>query len=576
MNSIDESVKYQNAVDKNATVDDAIQYAKDVLSKKIISGKLLIQACRRFINDLEHGDSRGIKFSRNKADRALKFFPVFCCHIKGELKGEPMILEPWQAFIVVQIFGFHKKNSKGKWVRRFRTVYIEVARKNGKSTLVSGIAIYMLAFDGEGGAEVWCAAVDKDQAKIVWDAAAAMAELNPVLRDLLKLTKSKSLLELTSNYSKFAPLSKETKKMDGLNVHCGILDELHAHRTREVFDLVSQGMGSRVQPLLLIITTAGVNIKGICYEQRQYVARILDEEDELTNETYLGVIFSVDDEDDPYDEKQWPKANPCLGIAKTIDAMRINAELSKISCAAKINFLIKDLNSWVDGGVRWINSKEWAALGETELPDNLDDLDCWLGVDLSICGDLTAIAQFFKGEGIWYLKTDFYYPQAAIDKLEPEQKAMFEKWIADGYLNVIDGHQIDNRVIKDRIIELCGELKVKEICIDRWNADAMILELNELDYPAIAIEQNTKNLSPAMKQIENLINGSFINHDNNPVMNWMMGNVVTTIDINDNYYPKKADDNRRNKIDGASALFNAACRGFIDGGEADISDWLGK
>ncbi|HHZ70855.1 MAG TPA: hypothetical protein EYN54_11400, partial [Methylococcaceae bacterium] len=178
--SPNEAAKYEQAFEKNATVDDAIQYANDVLSRKIVSGKLLRQSCRRFIDDLKHGESRGIKFSRSAASRALNFFPLFCCHIKGELKGQPIILEPWQAFIIAQLFGFHKKNSRGKWVRRFKWVYIEVARKNGKSTLVSGIALIMLAFDGEGGSEVWCAAVDKDQAKIVWDAAAAMIELHPV------------------------------------------------------------------------------------------------------------------------------------------------------------------------------------------------------------------------------------------------------------------------------------------------------------------------------------------------------------------------------------------------------------
>ncbi|HHZ96694.1 MAG TPA: terminase large subunit [Flavobacteriales bacterium] len=569
----DEAAKYKNAVDKNATVDDAIQYANDVLSRKIVSGKLLRQACRRFINDLKHGESRGIKFSRNKAERALNFFPVFCCHIKGELKGQPIILEPWQAFIIAQLFGFHKKNRKGTWVRRFSVVYIEVARKNGKSTLVSGIAVLMLAFDGEGGAEVWCAAVDKDQAKIVWDAAAAMIELNPVLRDLIKLTRSKSLAELTSNYSKFAPLSKETKKMDGLNVHCGILDELHAHRTREVFDLVKDGMSSRLQPILAMITTAGVNKDGICYEQRKYVASILDEESTEENDDYLGVIFSIDEEDDPFDSTVWAKANPCLDISKPIDSLHRNAKLAKVSASAQINFLIKDLNHWCEGGVRWIDKAKWEACA-VELPVHVDEMDCWLGVDLSVSGDITAIIKLFKEGDAYYAKSEFYYPRESLDSLSPDHKTMFKRWEDEGHLIILDSYMVDMNVITARLAELTEELNVKEICVDPWRAPQLLHDLDEKDLPAIGVGQTVKNLSFAMESLDGYINTATIHHDDNPVMNWMIGNVIAIPKPNNCIAPEKADYDRKNKIDGATALFTAASRAIICGGEPSLDDYL--
>ena len=574
MNSNDELIKYQEAIDKNATVEDAIQYAKDVLSRKIVAGKLLRQACKRFINDLAHGDKRGIKFSYNKAVRALNFFPVFCCHIKGEgLQGTPIILEPWQAFIIVQIFGFFRKNSKAKWIRRFRWVYIEVARKNGKSTLVSGIALYMLAFDGEGGAEVWCAAVDKDQAKIVWDAAAAMVELSPVLRELLKITRSKNLLELTGNYSKFQPLSKDTKKMDGLNVHCGILDEVHAHRTREVFDLVKDGMSSRLQPLLAMITTAGVNKNGICYEQRKYVASILDEEDDEENDAYLGVIFSIDDDDDPYDETAWPKANPCLNVSKQLDAIQENAKLAKVSVESRINFLIKDLNRWVDGGVRWIEIERWKTCGG-ELPIEIYDLPCWLGVDLSVSGDLTALVKLFKGDGIWYVETEFYYPRESLAKLPPEHKAMFKKWEDEGHLNIMEGYMIDLNKIEERIADLYTTLNIHEVCVDPYHARQLTFNLDQLDIEVVEVGQTVKNFTEVIKTIEGYIDSQFIMHDNNPVMTWMIGNVDVIIDRNENVFPIKANDNINNKIDGASALFTAANRAIICGGNPSLDDYL--
>lgn len=566
MNSTnDDLTRYQDALEKSATVDDAIQYAHDVVNHKIMSGKLLRQASKRFLNDLEYGNKRGIKFSRNKAIRALNFFPVFCCHIKGELKGEAIILEPWQAFIVVQMFGFFKKNSKGKWVRRFRWVYIEVARKNGKSTLISGIALYMLAFDGEGGAEIFCAAVDRDQAKIVWDAAAAMIELSPALRELLKITRSKNLIELPGNYSKFQPLSKDTKKMDGLNVHCGILDEVHAHPTREVFDLVKDGMSSRLQPILAMITTAGTNKNGICYEQRKYVSDILDEQTEVENDAYLGVVFALDDEDDPYEESKWIKANPCLHISKNIEAIQENAKLAKISGAARINFLIKDLNRWVDGGIRWLDINQWRKCGG-ELPPHVYDLPCWLGVDLSIKGDVTALVKLFRGDGVWYVETEFYYPEESLKFLPPEHKPLFERWQKAGHLHVMKGYMIDLDKIEARIIDLYKMLNIIEVCVDPWKAHQLNFRLAQANIDALEVGQTVKNFTEVMETIDGYIDSGLIIHDQNPVMDWMMGNIEVSIDRNDNVFPRKANDDRNNKIDGGTALFTAGHRAFIGGG----------
>jgi len=566
MNSSDDLSRYQTAIEQNATVDDAIQYARDVVESKIVAGKLLVKACQRFLNDLEHGEKRGIKFSRNKAVRALNFFPVFCCHIKGELKGQPIVLEPWQAFIVVQTFGFFKKNKKGKWVRRFRWIYIEVARKNGKSTLISGIALYMLAFDGEGGAEVWCAAVDKDQAKIVWDAAAAMIELSPALREILKITRSKNLVELPSNYSKFQPLSRDTKKMDGLNVHCGILDEVHAHPTREVFDLVKDGMSSRLQPLLAMITTAGVNKQGICYEQRKYVADVLSDESDTENDAYLGVVFALDEDDDPYDEEAWPKANPCLGVSKDLDALEQNAELAKVSGAARINFLIKDLNRWVDGGIRWIEIAKWRAC-QGDFPPEVYDLPCWLGVDLSIKGDVTALVKLFRGDGVWYVETEFYYPKESLAFLPDEHKPLFKKWADEGHLNIMPGYMIDLDKIEERIVELYSSLNIIEVCVDPWKAHQLNFRLAQQDIDALEVGQTVKNFTEVIETIDGFIDSKLIVHDGNPVMDWMMGNIEVSIDRNDNVFPRKANDDRNNKIDGGTALFTAGHRAFIGGGE---------
>ena len=256
-----------------------------------------------------------------------------------------------------------------------------------------------------------------------------------------------------------------------------------------------------------------------------------------------------------------------------MDSIRENAKLAKVSGAARINFLIKDLNRWVDGGIRWIDKVKWEACG-IELPENLNDLECWLGVDLSIKGDVTALLKLFKGDGVWYVKPEFYYPRESLALLPPELKVMFKRWEDEGHLIIMDGHMIDLAQIKDRIVELTSELNIKEVCVDPWKAHQLNHELDKLDIQTLEVGQTVKNFSETMETIDGYIDSKFILHDNNPVMDWMMGNVEVSIDRNDNIFPRKANDDRNNKIDGATALFTAAHRAFIGGGEPSLDDYL--
>lgn len=568
MISIDEQVEtLAKAVKANATVDSAIQYAKDIVAGEIVAGKKMKQACQRFLTDLEQQDKSGFKFSRKRAERALKFFPLFCCHIKGSLAGQPIVLEDWQAFIIVNIFGWFQKSRAGKWVRRFRYVYIEVARKNGKSTLLSGIALYMMVFDGEGGAEIYCAAVDKDQARIVWEASAAMIEKSLALSSVLKVTRSKYLVELVKNYSVFLPLSRDTKKMDGLNVHCGILDEVHAHPDRKVFDLVKDGMSSREQPLLAMITTAGTNKLGVCFEQRKHVANILSgDTKDKESERYFGAIFDLDDEDEPYDEEAWKKANPCLGKAKLPDAMDSQAALSKISAIARINFLIKDLNRWLDGGIRWIDLEKWKACASNkdfESKEDLRNMPCWLGVDLSIKGDVTALVLVFQGLTQWYVKTELIYPKHSITDLSDEKKQLFKDFVNSGHLTLVNSYMVETDVVEKRITELKCLYNIQEVCLDPWKSHQLTKKLNDKGIEGLHVGQTVKNFSETMQTIDGYIDEKKIVHDDNPMMNWMMGNVEVSMDKNDNIFPYKAENDRENKIDGPTAFFTAMFRAMV-------------
>ena len=259
-------------------------------------------SCQRFLDDLDSG--KWI-FNEEKATKILEFFPDFIRHVKGKLAGEPYHLSDWEGFILINLFGW--VNSDGN--RRFRTAYIEVARKNSKSTFCSGVALFLTAFDGEGGAEVYSCATTREQARIVFGDAQTMIRKSPPLKRVFGVHKLN--IHYLKNASKFEPLSSDAQTLDGLNIHGAILDEVHAHKTRAVWDVVETATGARQQPLLLAITTAGFNKQGIGYEQREYVTKILS--GVADDDTYFGIIFTLDEEDDPFDQANWSNANPNLG-----------------------------------------------------------------------------------------------------------------------------------------------------------------------------------------------------------------------------------------------------------------------
>ncbi|EMO7838256.1 terminase large subunit, partial [Morganella morganii] len=338
-----------------ATVADGIRYAEQVVAGEIVTGELIRLACQRFLDDLEYGPERGIYFMEERARHILDFYQ-FVPHVKGALAGKPIELMPWHTFILINIFGFviplvdeltgeaqYDDDGDPVLVRRFRTAYNEVARKNAKSTLSSGIGLYMTGADGEGGAEVYSAATTRDQARIVFEDAKNMVKkAKSSLGRLFEFNKLAIYQERSA--SKFEPLSSDANNLDGLNIHCGIVDELHAHKTRDVWDVLETATGARLQSLLFAITTAGFNREGICYELRDYAIKVL--RGVVEDDTFFAAIYTPDEDDDPFDESIWIKANPGLGVCKRFDDMRRLAKKAKEQIAARPNFLTKHLNMW--------------------------------------------------------------------------------------------------------------------------------------------------------------------------------------------------------------------------------------
>lgn len=399
-----------------AKVADGIRYAERVVAGNIIACEFVRLACQRFLDDLKFGEERGVYFSEPRAQHILNFYK-FVPHVKGALAGQPIELMDWHIFILINIFGFViplvneetgeivlRNDGSGRpvMVRRFRTAYNEVARKNAKSTLSSGVGLYMTGADSEGGAEVYSAATTRDQARIVFEDAKNMVKkAKPTLGKLFEFNKLAIYQEQTA--SKFEPLSSDANNLDGLNIHCAIIDELHAHKTRDVWDVLETATGARLQSLLFGITTAGFNKEGICYEQRDYAIKVLrgynsDVEGAVKDDTYFAIIFTLDNDDDPFDETVWQKANPGLGICKRWDDLRRLAKKAKEQVSARVNFFTKHMNIWVTAESAWMDMMKWEKCEYIAPRHELKTYPMWAGVDLAHKIDICAAVKLWRAD----------------------------------------------------------------------------------------------------------------------------------------------------------------------------------
>lgn len=565
-----------------ATVADGIQYAEQVVTGEIVACDWVRLACQRFINDLEHGPERGIYFIDDRAQDILDFYN-FVPHVKGALAGKPIDLMGWHVFILINIFGFViplideitgeqvlDDDGDTVLVRRFRTAYNEVARKNAKSTLSSGIGLYMTGADGEGGAEVYSAATTRDQARIVFeDAKNMIKKAKPTLGRLFDYNKLAIYQEASA--SKFEPLSSDANNLDGLNIHCGIVDELHAHRTRDVWDVLETATGARLQSLLFAITTAGFNKEGICFELRDYATKVLS--GVVDDDTFFAVIYTLDEKDNDFDESVWIKANPGLGICKRFDDMRRLAKKAQSQPAARPNFFTKHLNRWVSAESIWMDMTKWENAPHNHPDDQLRDYPVWVGIDLANKIDIAAAVKIYQDpKGETHIKGKFWIPTARLETAPKHISDLYQKWADAGYIELTDGEVIDHDIIKADLMTWCEGEDVREIGFDPWNAVQFSRRLAEEGMPLVEVAQTVKNISEAMKSVQADVYAGKFHHDHNPAMNWMMSNVTVKPDKNENVFPNKSTP--ENKIDGPVAAFIAKSRQLVGGGE-DRTDLSG-
>lgn len=526
------------------------RYARGVLSGRIPACSLVKKACERQLDDLDrYGDGKRFIYDAEAGDR-ICWFIEHLTHVKGELAGQEIKLEPWQVFILHTTFSW--KTTEG--IRRFRRVYIEVPRGNGKSSLSSGVALFCLCGDREPGAEVYSFATTRDQAKIVFGDAKEMARQNPKLKRAFDLQVLATSLYVPKTNSYFQAKSAEGSTLDGLNTHLAVIDELHAHKTRAVYDVVETSLGKRRNSLMWVITTAGFDTVGICYEVRSFVKQILNKE--AQDESQFGIIYGLDEGDDWTSEEALQKANPNWGVSVRPEIITSLQAKAIARPSAANNFRTKHLDVWCSAASSWMDMPAWNLCRRSIALSDFEGFDCYMGLDLGAKNDLTAKVLVFpveeNGRLNYYVFGTYYAPRAALLKSGNSQ---YDGWETLGYLRVTEGAVTDFNQIEADILEDCSRFRVKSVAYDPWQATQLATRLSDNDVPMVEYRNTVQNMSDPMKWLEALVQDKRLIHEGDPALTWMMGNVVAKRDFKDNVFPRK--EVYENKIDGAVALIMA-------------------
>lgn len=527
-----------------------MEYARRVAAGEQVAGRLVQLACKRHLADLERAPSE-FYFDARAGERvcwAVSKFP----HVKGELGGQPIHLEPWQCFALAVPFGWRRKRDHA---RRYRMVYLEVARKNAKTTLASCIGLYLVACDDEPGAVVVSAATTRDQARLCFNDAKTIAEQTPKFRRAFGVRVLANAIVQERSASSFKPLSAEGSHLDGLNIHAAIVDELHAHPTRKVWDVLETAIGARRQPLLWVITTAGVDQYGICYEQRSYCVKVLD--GTLADDSVFALIYTLDDGDSWDDRRVWIKANPNLGVSVRADLLEDDARKAAASPASLTNFLTKRLNVWVNADTQWIAPQVWQAAAAGYRAPAAGDT-CYVALDLATISDLIALCAWFPPSRAFPLHRVFFRLWIPERALAREENTLLAAWARQGFITVFPGPIQDFEAVADALEDIGATYDVREVAADPWQLPPFLSILNRRSFaiPVSPIRQVVASFTAPMKETEALLLAGKLVHDGNPAVGWMMANVVCRVDANENWRPAK--QNKAQKIDAAIALFLAA------------------
>jgi phage terminase large subunit-like protein len=547
-------------------------YARRVISGKIPACKWIKLLCQKHLDDKAASKAADYPFAFDpaKAERVAKFLQLLP-HTKGKWAGkrETVKLEPWQLFSVCIPFGWVRKKDNN---RRYRTVVVFVPRKNGKSIIGGGIGLYMLTADGEFGAEIYSGATTEKQAWEVFRPAKLMVERTPDLANHYGVDVNASNICRLEDGSRFEPVIG--KPGDGSSPSCAIVDEYHEHQDSTLFDTMETGMGSREQPMMLVITTAGSNIGGPCHLLVRDAERML--EGVIVRDELWPALYTVDDGDDWTDERVLKKANPNFGVSIGADFLLARQRDAMQSASKQAVFRTKHLNEWVGAKNAWLNMLRWKQCQPRKTLAELEGRPCFIGLDLASKIDIAGNILVFppvEGDSLWHVHGRYYLPDARVIEELDSNTARYREFDALGLLTLTDGEVIDFEVIKEDLREFAGRFDVQQVAYDPWQATQLAQEMQAEGLLMVEVRQTVQNISEPMKELEALVLRKVLAHGDCPVLTWMASNVLAKLDVKDNIYPNK--ERPESKIDGIVGLIMALSRA-ISGGESeqDLSGFL--
>ncbi len=526
------------------------QYLNEIRQGKRIVSKRVRKQYEKLVNDI-HNTAGEYIFDKAKAERPIQFIERFCKHSKGEWAGQPVTLELFQKAYISALFGFVNKNTG---YRKYRETLFYVSRKNGKSTLLSGIALYMLIADNEAGAEVYSVASKKDQARIIFDETNNMVKQSPDLLQTVRKRKSDLYFPLT--FSKFQPLGKNSDTLDGLNSHLVIIDELHSIKDRNLYEVMKQSQSSRRQPLMIMITTAGTIRECIFDDIYKYACGVCD--GTIEDERFLPVLYELDSKNEWSDPMSWEKANPGLNSIKKLDDLISKVERAKNSPRDLTGVLVKDFNVIQSVSTAWLSFDD---INNEETFD-INDLKYMYaigGADLSITTDLTCATLLLMDKNEKrYVHQMYWLPQDNFETRVHEEKIPYDKWLEAGQLRLCIGNSINYSDITSWFLEMVNKYEITPLWIyyDSYSAKYWVQEMEDNGFNMVRCIQGAKTLSLPMQMLGADLQAKKINYNNSSILKWCMTNTGIQEDRNGNIVPIKAQSPKY-RIDGLASLLDA-------------------
>ena len=523
------------------------EYIKQIDKGKVAVSKKVDKIYRRLLEDIDN--PKEWYFDEERATKPIDFIEKFCKQSKGEWIGKSVELQLFQKAFIQALFGFINKEG----VRRFKETFFLVARKNGKSTLLSGIQLYMLVADGEGGSECYSVATKKDQARITFSESVNMVKQSPYLSKHLKKRKTDIYFPLT--FGKIEALASDSNSLDGLNSHCVVMDELHAIKDRQLYEVMKQSMSARRQPLMVMITTSGTVRECIYDDMYDYACQVCD--GTIQDDRFLPVLYELDEREEWTNFKAWEKANPGLGVIKKYDDLVEKVERAKANPKDLPGILCKDFNIRENVSGSWLTFEEINNIETYDLNDFKGTYAVG-GVDLSSTTDLTCATLLWKNKDKFYVNQMYFIPREIAEQKEQEDKVPYKIWEQQGYVTFTEGARVDYSDVTSWFKKMRDECEIFPLWIgyDNWNAQYFTIEMQNNNFVMEQVIQGAKTMSPAMKELEAQFKSRNINYNNSPILKWNLTNTQIKQDDNDNIRPVKGK-NAKQRIDGTVSLIDS-------------------